>query len=151
RGRYHYDSLKPRERLGKHLVRRGRIQAPASFEQAIGEAAEALRAAAAKGRVGVLAGGTLTNEEAFIANSIARAFGSTADTSLGAVIRATREALVERFGTWRLATEMTEIAKAKTVVVIHDDLEESHNIASVRTKDAVVRNGAKLVVIGALR
>jgi predicted molibdopterin-dependent oxidoreductase YjgC len=46
---------------------------------------------------------------------------------------------------------MTRLAKSKTIVVIHDDLEESHNIASVRIKDAVVNNGAKLVVIGALR
>ena len=152
RGRYHYDSLKPRERLGKHLVRRGAIQAPASFEQAVAEAEAALRAAATKGRVGVLAGATLTNEEAWLANSIAqKAFGTAADTSFGPVIRATRDALVERFGTWRMATDMTRIAKARAIVVVADDLEESHNIASVRTKDAVVRGGAKLVVIGPLR
>ncbi|MBK8558841.1 DUF4332 domain-containing protein [Candidatus Amarobacter glycogenicus] len=46
---------------------------------------------------------------------------------------------------------MTRIATSKAIVVVADDLEESHNIASVRIKDAVVRNGAKLVVIGPLR
>jgi predicted molibdopterin-dependent oxidoreductase YjgC len=50
-----------------------------------------------------------------------------------------------------MAGDMTRLAKAKTIVVVADDLEESHNVASVRIKDAVVREKAKLIVIGALR
>ncbi|MCZ2108041.1 MAG: (2Fe-2S)-binding protein [Dehalococcoidia bacterium] len=151
RGRYHYDSLKPRERLGKHLIRRGAIQAPASLEDAISHAASALKAAAARGKIGVLVGGNATNEEAFAAQQIARALNAAIDTSLGPVVRASKEALEARLGTWRMATDMTRIAKSKTIVLIHDDLEESHNVASVRIKDAVIRDGARLVVIGALR
>ncbi len=152
RGRYHYDSLKPRERLGKHLVRRGNIQAPASMPDAIAEAAKALKAAAAKGRVAVIAGGTITNEEALLAQAIARsAFKTTADSSLGPVIRATKQALEARLGTWRMAADMTRIKSSKAIVVVADDLEESHNVASVRVKDAVVHHGAKLIVIGPLR
>ncbi|HET7737326.1 MAG TPA: 2Fe-2S iron-sulfur cluster-binding protein, partial [Tepidiformaceae bacterium] len=85
RGRYHYDSLKPRERLQKHQVRRGQVLAPASFEDAIAEAAKALSAAKGKGKVGVLVGATVTNEEALVASRIAKALGSTADSSLGPV------------------------------------------------------------------
>ncbi len=152
RGRYHYDSLKPRERLGKHLVRRGAIQVPAFHSEAMSEAVSALKAAAAKGRVDVLIGATATNEEAWLAQRIAReVFKSSADTSLGPVVRATKQALEARLGTWRMAADMTRIPKAKAVVVVHDDLEESHNVVSVRIKDAVVNNGAKLVVIGPLR
>lgn len=152
RGRYHYDSLKPRERLGKHLVRRGNIQAPSSMPDAIAEAAKALKAAAAKGRVAVLAGGTITNEEAFLAQAIARAaFKSSADSSLGPVVRATKEALEARFGTWRMAADMTRVRSAKAIVVVADDLEESHNVVSVRVKDAVVHHKAKLIVVGPLR
>ncbi len=152
RGRYHYDSLKPRERLSKHLIRRGQIHVPSTGEDAMAHAAQALKAAAAKGKVGVLVGGNATNEEAWLASRIAReAFKGSADTSLGPVIRATKSALEARFGTWRMATDMTRIEHAQTIVVIADDLEESHNIASVRTKDAVVRDRAKLIVIGALR
>lgn len=152
RGRYHYDSLKPRERLSKHLVRRGNIQAPASMPDAIAEAAKALKAAAAKGRVAVLAGGTITNEEAYLAQAIARsAFKTSADSSLGPVIRATKQALEARFGTWRMAADMTRIKSAKAIVVVADDLEESHNVASVRVKDAVVHHKAKLIVVGPLR
>jgi predicted molibdopterin-dependent oxidoreductase YjgC len=152
RGRYHYDSLKQRERLGSHLVRRGRIQAPASLEEATREAANVLKQAAANGKVGVLVGATATNEEAYLARLIAEgAFGGTADSSLGPVMRATKAALEERLGTWRMATDMTRIPAAKTIVVVSDDLEESHNVASVRVKDAVVNNHAMLIVIGALR
>ena len=152
RGRYHYDSLKPRERLAKHLVRRGAIHAPAAFEDAIAEAADALKAASANGKVGVLTGATATNEEALLAREIAaRAFGGRADSALGPVIRAAKRALEERLGAWRMATDMTAIPAAKTIVVVADDLEESHNVLSVRIKDAVVRERAKLIVIGALR
>ena len=152
RGRYHYDSLKPREKLSEHLVRRGEILAPASLEDAAGEAANKLKAAAAKGNVGVLVGATATNEEARLAQLIAKgAFGTDADSSLGPVMRATSEALEARLGTARMATDMTRLPNAKTVVVISDDLEESHNVASVRVKDAVVNNQAMLIVISALR
>ena len=152
RGRYHYDSLKPRERLSRHLVKRGVIQAPASLGDASAEAANALREAAGKGRVGVLVGGTVTNEEAYLARLIAgEAFGTTADSPLGPVMRAAKEALEARLGTWRMATDMTRIPKAKAIVVVSDDLEESHNVLSVRIKDAVAGEKATLVVIGALR
>lgn len=152
RGRYHYDSLKPRERLSRHLVRRGNIQAPVDLEQAVAEAALALKAAAAKGKVGVLVGGTLTNEEAWLANGIARsAFKSSADSANGPIVRAVTSALEARFGTWRMAGDMTRLPRAKAIVVIADDLEESHNVASVRIKDAAVHQKAQLVVIGALR
>jgi predicted molibdopterin-dependent oxidoreductase YjgC len=152
RGRYHYDSLKPRERLSRHLVRRGNIHAPVSFDEAILEAAEALKRAAVKGRIGVLVGGTATNEEAWLAATIARdAFKAAADSATGPVLRAVKAALEERLGGWRMATAMNRLPTAKRIVVVADDLEESHNVASVRIKDAVVTNGAQLVVIGALR
>ncbi len=152
RGRYHYDSLKPRERLSRHLARRGVIQAPVSLEEAASEAASALREAAGKGRVGVLVGGSVTNEEAYLARRIANeAFGTAPDSPLGPVMRAARGALEERLGTWRMATDLTRVPTANAIVVIADDLEESHNVLSVRIKDAVVNEKATLVVIGALR
>lgn len=151
RGRFHYASLKPRERLGRHLVRRGTVLAPAEFSTAVSEAARVLREARARGPVGVLVGGTATNEEALLARIIARdAFGTEATTANAPVTVAVAAALEARLGTARMAANLEELTNAKTVVVVHDDIEESHNVASLRVKDAVA-NGAVLVVIGALR
>ncbi|MDZ7729242.1 MAG: 2Fe-2S iron-sulfur cluster-binding protein [Dehalococcoidia bacterium] len=66
RGRYHYDSLKPRERLQQHQVRRGPIHVPVPLDEAIEQAVQQLKAAAGKGKVGVLIGNTATNEEALL-------------------------------------------------------------------------------------
>ena len=151
RGRFHYASLKPRERLGRHLVRRGAIHAPVPFAEAVAEAAKVLQAASRRGRVGVLVGGTVTNEEALLARTIAReAFGTEATTSLAPVLRAVADALQARFGTPRMAGNLEALNRAKTIVVVHDDIEESHNVASLRVKDAAT-SGATVVVVGALR
>ncbi|HJP40293.1 MAG TPA: 2Fe-2S iron-sulfur cluster-binding protein [Dehalococcoidia bacterium] len=151
RGRYHYDALKPRERLSRHLVRRGQVQVPTALDQTVSGAAEALRQAADQGNVGVLVGATVTNEEARLAAAIAEKLGTRADSSVGPVARAVRGALEERIGTWKAAADLTRVSNSKTIVLIHDDLEESHNVASVRIKDAVVNGGAKLILIGTLR
>ncbi|MFQ5382227.1 MAG: 2Fe-2S iron-sulfur cluster-binding protein, partial [Dehalococcoidia bacterium] len=149
RGRYHYDALRPTERLSRHRVRRGQVQAPASVAAAVAAAARALREAAEQGRVGVLVGGTVTNEEARLAVALAETLGGKADSSGGRVARAVRAALTERLGTSKLGGALDALPTATTIVLVHDDLEESHNVASVRIKDAVVRYGARLIVIGA--
>ncbi len=151
RGRYHYDSLKPRERLSKHSIRRGAIQVPASFEDAVAEAVRALKEAAGRGKIGVLVGATATNEEALLAARIASSLNASADSSLGPVMRSVKTALEARVGTWRVAGNMERLKTSKVIVVVADDLEESHNVASVRIKDAVVHHKAKLIVIGSLR
>jgi predicted molibdopterin-dependent oxidoreductase YjgC len=152
RGRYHYDSLKPQDRLSQHFVRKGQIHVPETVEVAIDEAASKLLKAAKKGPVGVLVGGTVTNEEAWLANQIAtQIFNNGADTSYGPILRATKTSLEERLGTWKMSTDMTRIPKAKAIIVVADDLEESHNVLSVRIKDAVTRLGAHLTVISSLR
>ena len=94
----------------------------------------------------------MTNEEAYLAKiNASDALGTASDSPLGPVMRATKNALEARMGTWRMATDMTRIPKAKAIVVVADDLEESHNVLSVRIKDAVAHEKATLVVIGALR
>ena len=149
RGRYHYDSLKPRERLSTHLTKRGNIQVPTVFPEAVAAAAQVLKAAGPK--AGVVVGGNVTLEEAWLAGQIAAKLGAPIDAAGGPVMRAITSALEARLGGWRMAAKLNQIPTAKTIVVVADDLEETHNVASVRVKDAVVRNGAKLIVIGALR
>jgi predicted molibdopterin-dependent oxidoreductase YjgC len=154
RGRFHYDAIKPRERLTRHLVREGDALVPAPFERAIGAAADRLAAvidAHGAESVGVLVAPWATNEEAFLAQSIARDLVGTLniDSTAGPLAAAVNEVLVGAFGTEKLPGDLSTLASAKTIVVIADDLESSHNVAALRIKDAVVYNDARLVVVSA--
>ncbi len=83
RGRYHYDSLKPRERLSTSLTKRGNIQAPTPFAEAVDAAAQALKTAGSK--AGVVVGGNVTIEEAWLARLIATKLGASIDAAGGDV------------------------------------------------------------------
>ncbi len=75
RGRFHYDAIKTRERLTRHLVRQGDALMPASFDDAIAAAgsrlADVVKASGA-GSVGFLVAPWATNEEAYLAQKLAR-------------------------------------------------------------------------------
>jgi predicted molibdopterin-dependent oxidoreductase YjgC len=152
RGRFHYDSLKDRERLQKALVRRGEVQAPIAYEEAVELAAQRLSeivAASGPASVGVLVGPTASNEAAYLAQKLARAVLGTnnVDSSLGPIQRAISDSLKAAFGTDILPANLDHLPEASTVVLVEEDLESTNNIAALRAKDAVVRNGAKLIRI----
>jgi formate dehydrogenase major subunit len=153
RGRFHYDAVRPRERLTRHLVRRpGQPPVPSPFEAALDQAAQELARVVQQhgpASVGVLVAPWATNEEAYLAAKLARDVIGTenVDSTAGPVSSAVSEALRAAFGTDELPADLTAIQSARTIVVVADDLESSHNIAALRVKDAVVRNGASLVVI----
>jgi predicted molibdopterin-dependent oxidoreductase YjgC len=153
RGRFHYDAVKPRERLTRHLARQpGGTAMPSPYEAVLSHAAEELAGVIERhgpASVGVLVGPWATNEEAYLAQKLARAVIGTenVDSTAGPVSSAVSAALTDAFGTDVLLADMTALQSAQTIVVIADDLESSHNIAALRIKDAVVRSGASLVVI----
>ena len=60
------------------------------------------------------------------------------DSTAGPIARAVNSAFRGAFGTDVLPSNMEDLAQAKTIVVLADDLESSHNIAALRVKDAVV-------------
>ena len=152
RGRFHYDAVKPRERLTRHQVRDGDALKPATFEAAIDAAATRLAAvidAHGPSAVGLLVGPWATNEEAFLAQRLARGLIGTenVDSTAAPAADAVEEALNGAFGTAALAADLSELKTATTVVVIADDLESSHNVAALRVKDAVVGSAARLIVL----
>ncbi|HXH23585.1 MAG TPA: molybdopterin-dependent oxidoreductase [Dehalococcoidia bacterium] len=153
RGRFHYDAVKPRQRLTRHLVRQpGGTSMPSPYEATLSHAAEELAGVIQRhgpASVGVLVGPWATNEEAYLAQKLARTVIGTEsiDSTAGPVTAAVSAALTEAFGTDALPSDMTRLQTAQTIVVVADDLESSHNIAALRIKDAVVRAGASLVVI----
>ena len=152
RGRFHYDAVKPRDRLTRHRVRQGDALTLTTFEGAVDAAATGLAdviGAHGPSAVGFLVGPWATNEEAFLAQRLARSVVGTesVDSTAGPVAAAVEEALDGAFAGHALSADLSEIATASTVVVIADDLESSHNVAALRVKDAVVGNGARLIVV----
>jgi len=154
RGRFHYDAVSDRERLSRSLVRRGERLLPASFDDAVAEAARALddmRSAHGGGAIAVLGSPLATNEEAYVLAQLAREVIGTphVDFAQGALHRAVTAALRETLGVERLPSSLTDLAQADVIVVVAGDLEESHPVAALRVKDAVVRRGARLILVSA--
>jgi predicted molibdopterin-dependent oxidoreductase YjgC len=150
RGRFHYDAVGDRERLQRHLVRRGpagSAQFPAHWGELISHAAEQLRGVIEKhgaDAVAVLGSPFATNEENYLAQKLAREVIGTPhiDFSQAAPNRAAMEAVRAAFGVDALPADMVNLRRGDVTFVIADDLESSHNVAAMRIKDAVVGNPA---------
>jgi predicted molibdopterin-dependent oxidoreductase YjgC len=152
RGRFHYDAISHRERLTRHLVRKGDALAAASFEEAAGTLIDRLQEIATRhgaGAIAFLGSPFLTTEENYLVQKLAREVIGTphVDSSHGPVNRAVAQALRDAFGTDALPATMEGLDRAAVIVVIADDLESSHNVASLRVKQAVRRNGGRLVLV----
>ncbi len=151
RGRFHYDAVSDRERATRHLVRRGANLLPASFDEAMQAAIDAVNGVKGQhgtGAIAVLGSPLASNEEAFALAALARAIGTPhLDFSHGPLHRAVETALRDALGVERRGAQHTQIEGAHTIVAAGIDLEESHNIVALRIKDAVTRRGAKLIVV----
>ena len=164
RGRFHYDAVKNGERLQTPLIRRnaqtgGRSaggQEAATWDEALEFTAARIaqvREEHGPDAVGFLGSPLASNEENYLVSKIARAIVGTnnVDSSAGGVLRAAAESLRAAFGSEVLPADMTRLGRSKTILVIADDLESTHNVAALRIKDAVVRENARLVVVSARR
>lgn len=152
RGRFHYDAIRDDHRLAQPLVRGDGELAAASWDDALESAAARLatvREEHGPEAVAFLGSPFATNEENYLLQKLARAVvgSNNVGSSGGAVIDAVAQSLRRALGTEVLPAHMTDLAKARTILVVADDLESSHNVACLRAKDAVVNNGARLVVV----
>lgn len=151
RGRFGYDAVQPNERLGRALTRHGDRLLPVPLDEAIADAATrlgAVRDQHGADAIAFLGSPLTTNEEAFALAGLAAALGTPhIDFSHGATHRAVQAAIRTGLGLDRLPSTLTDIEHAQTIVVVAGDLEQSHQVAALRIKDAVVKHGAQLVVI----
>ena len=153
RGRFGYVAVSDRERLTRSLVRAGERLLPASFDEALKRAVEAIEGVKrthGAGAVAVLGSPRALNEEAHLLVEVAKAIGTPhLDFSHGPVHRAVTSALTAAFGTHRLPASLTAIEQSDAIIAIAGDLEESHQVASLRIKDAVLKRKAALLLISA--
>ena len=153
RGRFGYAAVTGRARLTRSLSRRGEQLLHVSTDDAIEEAVRALAATRREHgaeSIAVLGSPLATNEDAYLLAKLARQVIGTPhlDYSHGPVHRAVTNAVGDAFALDRLPSSLTDIEHAQTIVVVAGDIEESHQIVSLRVKDAVVKRSAKLVLIG---
>ena len=151
RGRFHYDAVPDKQRLSRALVRAGDRLIPATFEDALARAVDEVtkvKQGAGADAIAVLGSPIATTEEAYVLAEVARTLGTpNVDFSTGAVHRAVTGALNAAFGTDRLAASLADIERSDVIVAVARDLEESHNIASLRMKDAKVKKNAAIVLV----
>ena len=150
RGRFHYDAIK---RARPPVAPPGRRRATRLFEAAMGRAVLALSNAVkthGPQSVGVLVGPWATNEEAYMAQTHRPRRHRHREHRLappGPIARAVSSAFPAPSGPTCCPATCEAWLQAKTIIVLADDLESSHNIAALRVKDAVVNNGARIVVV----
>ncbi|HEY8768859.1 MAG TPA: molybdopterin-dependent oxidoreductase [Dehalococcoidia bacterium] len=155
RGRFHYDAVKPSVRLGRPLIKRNGGQDESGWREAMDFTTARLvqvREAHGPDAIGFLASPLATNEENYLLGKIARAIVGTnnIDSSAGPVSRAVAAALRATFGSEVLPTDGARVADSKTLLIVAQDIESSHNVYSLRAKDAVVRGKARLINVSAL-
>lgn len=152
RGRFGYDAIKPSQRLQTPIIRRNGGRDAATWDEALEFTAARLaqiREEHGPQAIGFLGSPLATNEENYLVSKIARAIAGTnnVDSSTGLITRAACESLRAAFGSEVLPADLLRLAQSKTLLVVAQDLESSHNVACLRIKNAVVRNQARLIVV----
>ncbi len=159
RGRFHYDAVRQRDRMSQHMIRRDGGLTPASYEEALDHSSDRLadiHKQHGAGAIAFLGSPIATNEENYLLQRLAREVAGSPhiDFTQGPVNRAAARAIGAAVGTSKLPADLMDIrTKAKTILVVAEDLESSHNIAALRIKDAIdprklpLRERARLVVI----
>ena len=141
RGRYTFNYLYEPARLRKPLVRRDGELEEASFNEAVALVAEKLAPAAAAGRVGVIGGGRLSDEEAFALARFAREVLGTAN--IDHRVHLQKFASPARFG-----ARIEDVDDASLILVFGAITPEQAPILDLRIRRAVARRGARLIFVG---
>jgi NADH-quinone oxidoreductase subunit G len=150
KGRFGYHYVDSHERLTVPLVR----SAAQEFEQSTWPDAIAAAAEKLKGgdRVGVIAGGHLTTEDAFAVGRLARKLIKTpnVDSRLQDA-GAPYELAMEIGGAAGSSATLNDLDSARTIVWVGPDPKEALPVLYLRLRRAVLDNNAKLIVVSPRR
>ena len=155
KARFGYTDVSDRDRLTRSLVREQNKLIPSSPDKALNQAATSLKEIQEKygpESIAVLGSPLNTTEESYLLQKLASEVLATdnLDFSHGAVHRTIAQKWEKAFGIQKLHADLSNIENAKTIVVVGGNIEESHQIVSLRIKDAVTKKGAKLILISNL-
>ena len=148
KGRFAYHYVDSDDRLETPLVREGDSFAGASWSTALDQVAEKLKDA----KVGVIAGGHLTTEDAFAISRLARKTLKTKDIdSRLQDVGAPYELFIGVGGAAGSSATIDDLDSAKHIVWIGPDPREAVPVLYLRLRKAVIDGGAQLTVVSPRR
>jgi NADH-quinone oxidoreductase subunit G len=149
KGRFGYHHVDSDERLTTPLVRDGDGFIPASWREALDKVAAGLEG---KERIGVIAGGHLTTEDAFAIGRLARKVLKTSNVdSRIQDAGAAYERVLEVAGVVGSTARITDLSDARTIVWIGSDPKETLPVLYLRLRQAVLDHNAKLISVSPRR
>ena len=149
KGRFGYHHVDSEERLTTPLVRDGDGFIPASWRDALDKIAAGLEG---KERIGVIAGAHLTTEDAFAIGRLARKVLKT--TNVDSRVQdagAAYERILEVAPVAGSTAQITDLARARSIVWIGPDPKETLPVLFLRLRQAVLDHHAKLTVVSPRR
>jgi NADH-quinone oxidoreductase subunit G len=140
RGRFAYQAIHVDERITEPLLRDGGTLRPVTWERALDEAASLLEKAGS--RVGALAGGGTTNEEAFLLQRLVREVAGSEHLDAAGIDPVDAWTLLDP----ALQASMQDVEYAHTVLVVGTEPVDDMPILDLRIRKGVRRNRVKLAV-----
>lgn len=152
KGRYAYDFVDADDRVTEPMIREDDGWRVVSWEEAISFAAQKLKEIDSEfGRdaIAVLGSARATNEENYLAQKFTRVVLGTNNVDCCARVCHTPSAAAMKImiGTGAMTNSFDDIEKAKTIILCGANPTENHPIPGARIKQAVIKNGTKLIVI----
>ncbi|MBK6750601.1 MAG: formate dehydrogenase subunit alpha [Acidobacteria bacterium] len=152
KGRYAFDFVDADDRVTEPMIRENGDWVVVSWEDAIRYTADKLKAIDAefgKESIAVLGSARATNEENYLAQKFTRVVLGTNNVDCCARVCHTPSAAAMKMmiGTGAMTNSFDDIEKARTIILCGANPSENHPIPGARIKQAVIKNGTKLIVI----
>ena len=152
KGRYAFDFIDAGDRVIEPMVRENGEWREVSWEAAIAFTAERLKSIAETNGVesiGVLGSARATNEENYLTQKFTRVVLGTNNVDCCARVCHTPSAAAMKImiGTGAMTNSFDDIERASTIMLCGANPTENHPIPGARIKQAVLKRGAKLIII----
>jgi len=151
KGRFGMEFVKSDKRLTTPLIKRNGTFEKATWDEAIAlivHRLKEIKAAFGPDSIGGLSSAKCTNEENYVFQKFIRAAIGTNNVDHCARLchASTVAGLAKAFGSGAMTNSIDEIKHARCIFVIGSNTTEAHPVIGLAIKEAVVRNGAKLIV-----
>jgi formate dehydrogenase alpha subunit len=151
KGRFGMEFVGSDKRLTTPLIKRNETFEKATWDEAIALVAgrlKEIKAAFGPDSIGGLSSAKCTNEENYVFQKFMRAAVGTNNVDHCARLchASTVAGLAKSFGSGAMTNSIDEIKRARCIFVIGSNTTEAHPVIGLTIKEAVVRNGARLIV-----